>query len=91
MADVVIYTTAYCGYCVRAKKLCDQLGIPYEERRLDDDWELREKLSEEHNWRTVPMIFIRDRFVGGYDDFHDLHRSGRLEAVLQDKESAPGA
>lgn len=91
MADVIIYTTAYCGYCVRAKRLCDQLGIPYEERRLDDDWELRDKLSEEHNWRTVPMIFIRDRFIGGFDDFQELHQSGRLQPMLSGDQSPTGA
>lgn len=91
MADVIIYTTARCGYCVRAKNLLGQLEIPFDERRLDDDWDLREKLSNQYNWRTVPMIFIRDRFIGGYDDLNALHRAGRLQALLQGEANAPEA
>lgn len=82
MANVTLYTTANCGFCVRAKNLLKQLDIPFEEKRLDHDWELREKLAEKHNWRTVPMIFIRDQFIGGYDDLSELHREGRLMGMV---------
>ena len=32
-----MYTTAWCGYCVRAKALLDQRGLEYEEIHMDDD------------------------------------------------------
>ncbi len=32
-----MYTTRWCGYCVRAKALLDGLGLDYEEINLDDD------------------------------------------------------
>jgi len=32
-----MYTTAWCGYCVRAKALLDGKGIEYDEINLDDD------------------------------------------------------
>ena len=37
MTRVQMYTTRWCGYCVRAKALLDAKGIAYEEISLDDD------------------------------------------------------
>jgi len=37
MAKIQMYTTTWCGYCVRAKTLLDSLGLEYEEIQLDDD------------------------------------------------------
>jgi glutaredoxin 3 len=31
MARIQMYTTRWCGYCVRAKTLLDSRGIPFEE------------------------------------------------------------
>ena len=44
MAQVRIFTTRWCGYCVRAKALLDSRGIPYEEVPLDDEIGFRQKL-----------------------------------------------
>src|SRR5581483_5036287 len=46
MAQVRMYTTRWCGYCVRAKALLDGRGIPYEEIDLADDPSFRERLDE---------------------------------------------
>lgn len=82
MAHVRIYTTSNCPYCVRAMALFTRLGAAYEEIDLTRDDALRAKLSAENNWRTVPMIFIGDTFVGGYDDLSEMHRAGKLQALL---------
>lgn len=83
MAPVTIYTTRICPYCIRVKRLFDSLGVAYEEIGLDGQYELRARLSEENGgWRTVPMVFIGDRFVGGFDDVNELRRSGELQTIL---------
>ncbi len=79
MRDIKVYTTRICSYCQAAKRLLDQLGLPYEEIGLDDKPELRQKLSEENgHYRTVPMIFVDGRFVGGFTDLQALHKQGKL-------------
>lgn len=82
MTPVRVYTTNNCPYCVRATALFARLGVAYEEIDLTHNDALRTKLSTENNWRTVPMIFVGDTFVGGYDDLSELHRSGKLKALL---------
>ncbi len=83
MANVQIYTTSSCPYCVAAKNLFSTLNVPYEEINLDGNSELRMKLSQENNgWRTVPMIFIHNKFTGGFDDINKLHKQGELTKLL---------
>ena len=82
MARVQMYTTAWCGYCVRAKALLDSKGIEYEEIRLDDDPRFRQKLLDLTGGWTVPQILLDGRPIGGYTELWQLDKSGRLEAEL---------
>ena len=74
----VIYTKDHCPYCVKAKDLLDKLKITYQEFSLNNDVDLHEKLIEETNQRTVPYIYINERFIGGYDQLSSLHKNGRI-------------
>lgn len=65
-----------------AKQLFTSLKVPFEEKNLAADPAEAEALSEKYNWNTVPMIFIGDEFVGGYDDVSAMHHRGELEAKL---------
>jgi glutaredoxin 3 len=82
MARVQMYTTAWCGYCVRAKALLDSKGIEYDEIRLDDDPQFRQKLLELTDSWTVPQILIDGRPIGGYTELWRLDKSGSLDAQL---------
>ncbi len=82
MSPVTIYTSFYCTYCRRAKRLLEKKQVDYEEIRLDEDLEKREELVESLNWRTVPMIFVNEQFIGGYDQLAALERSGELDRML---------
>jgi len=89
MSRVKICTTRACPYCRAAKHLLSSLGINFEEVHLDQDPELRQRLSADNNgWRTVPMIFIDERLIGGYHELQELARSGQLGVQLQQAESA---
>jgi glutaredoxin 3 len=83
LANVKIYTTTVCPYCNAAKNLFKTLKIEYEEINLDDNPDLRVQLSMENNgWRTVPMIFINNKFIGGFDDTNKLYKEGNLLKML---------
>jgi glutaredoxin 3 len=83
MAKVIIYTKSVCPYCSSAKELFKNLGVAFEEINLDGKDELRAKLSMENNgYRTVPMIFINNKFIGGFDDANSLHKKGELKNIL---------
>ena len=82
MAQVIIYTTQVCPYCVRAKQLLQRKGAAYEEIDISTDPEQRQALITRTRMRTVPQIFINDEFIGGCDDLYALERNGELDARL---------
>jgi len=81
-AKVIIYTTAWCGYCAAAKRLLNSKQVTFEEIAVDGNPELRAEIAERSGRRTVPQIFINEQSVGGYDDIAALDASGELEQLL---------
>jgi glutaredoxin 3 len=82
MRPILVYTTRWCGYCVRAKALLRSRGLPFEEVSLDDEPAFREKLYELTGGWTVPQITIGDEVIGGYTELWRLDRSGDLDGKL---------
>ena len=84
MAQVKMYTTQVCPFCIRAKMLLKQRGVEQiEEVRIDLDPTERQAMMDRTGRRTVPQIFIGDTHVGGCDDLIALDQRGELAALLQ--------
>jgi len=81
MAQIQMYTTRWCGYCVRAKTLLQSRGLDFEEIFLDDDPAFRQRLLELTGSWTVPQILIDGRPIGGYTELWQLDRSGELDKL----------
>ena len=83
MANIEIYSTGSCPYCVAAKNLLKSKGLEWSEVRVDSDLAQRETmLARSGGRRTVPQIFINDQHVGGYDDLVAADRNGKLAQLL---------
>ncbi len=83
MPNVVIYTTAHCPYCIRARNLLDKKGVDYTDHRIDEHPDLRPEMIGRANGHTsVPQIFIDDFHVGGFDDMAELDVDGELDQRL---------
>jgi len=83
MNIVRLYTTPACPFCIRAKELLAEERIPFEEFDLSNDPGLRTILSTQTGWKTVPMIFIGEDFVGGCQELIRLKQSGQLMNKVQ--------
>ena len=84
MQKIRVYTTVVCPYCIQAKRLLTSAGLDFEEISVEDNPDLRAKLSADNGgYRTVPMIFIGDEFIGGFSELATLHRQGQLLAKAQ--------
>lgn len=80
---VLIYTTAVCPYCIRAKQLLTARGVTViEEVRVDLDPLRREEMMQKTQRRTVPQIYIGTTHVGGCDDLIALDAAGKLKPLL---------
>jgi glutaredoxin 1 len=77
MSKYIIYGTANCSFCVRAKELCERTGVAYEYKELrskEDLAEMQEKIGV--STRTVPQIIRMDdgfgEHIGGYTELSRL-------------------
>ena len=82
MAEVKLYVTQYCPYCIAAKDLFDRKGVAYETIDVSGDDDKRSWLREVTGQRTVPQIFIDGKPYGGFTDVAALDRQGELDALL---------
>jgi glutaredoxin 3 len=86
-----MYTTAYCPYCVRARRLLDAKGVSYRDIRVDAEPGLRQEMIRLSGRRTVPQIWVGQQHVGGCTELYDLERRGQLDSMLaEDAARAPG-
>jgi len=83
VANVEVYSTQYCPFCVRAKALLTNKGVAFNEIDVTSNPALREKMVElAGGRRTVPEIFINGKIIGGYDELRALEMAGELDALL---------
>ena len=86
MAEIVIYTTAFCPYCHAAKALLNRKGVAFKEIDVSGDPEGRRRMTERAGGRrTVPQIFIGDRHIGGCDDLYALDGRGDLDPLFVER------
>ncbi|KTD16704.1 glutaredoxin 3 [Legionella jordanis] len=83
MAEVIMYSTAYCPYCTKARDLLDRKGITYTDIRVDDQPDRRDEMITKSGRRTVPQIFINGQHIGGCDDMYALEEEGHLDKLLR--------
>ena len=81
-ATVKIYSSAWCPFCVQAKRLLDSKGVQYDEISVDGQPAMRAQMMQESGRHTVPQIWINDRHIGGCDDLYALEQNRKLDALL---------
>lgn len=80
---ITIYSSAWCPYCMMAKRLLDRKGASYDEILVDGKPELRAEMrAKAGGVNTVPQIWIGTQHVGGCDDLHALDAAGKLDPLL---------
>ena len=83
MAEIIVYTTNYCPYCIKVKQLLIKKGVEFKEIDLTDNDAERMRLVEKSGGRkTVPQIFVNDKHIGGCDDLFALDAKGELDSLL---------
>jgi glutaredoxin 3 len=82
-AEVMMYSTAQCPYCIRAERFLAAKGVQdIAKVRVDLEPARRVEMMSRTGRRTVPQIYIGDTHVGGFDDLVALDRAGGLDPLL---------
>ena len=68
MTKAIVWSNIGCHFCEMAKDLLKQKGIEYEERNIALDWKVEQLLEAVPGARSVPQIFLDDKYIGSYDN-----------------------
>ena len=86
MPEVTVYTASFCGFCLQVTALLERRGIPYTERSVEDEPDLREKLLARSGRRTLPQVYVGERYIGGAEELRALDASGGLLQLMKTEE-----
>ena len=82
MSQVIVYSSDYCPYCIRAKQLLQSKKVAFEEIKVDGKPQVRAEMAQKAGRTSVPQIWIGARHIGGCDDLMALERAGKLDGLL---------
>lgn len=95
MLPAQVFGRASCPFTHRALRLLEQRGVEhvYTELAAPGGFQLAPRLTAATGQRTVPYVFLRGQFVGGYDALDEIDRLGQLDTMVQTPEerAASGA
>ncbi len=74
-ADVVVYTTSWCGWCRKTVAWLDEAGVDYENRDIESNPRYRAELLAKTGTTSIPMVEIDGQIVRGFSP-------GRMERLL---------
>ena len=72
LGQVLVFSITGCPFCVRTKRLLNDLEVPFVDVNLEKIPERRYEMQEKTGRRTVPQIFFNSKHIGGYDDLRKL-------------------
>jgi glutaredoxin 3 len=82
VAPVTVYTSSFCGHCIRVLDLLQRRGIEYTEISVEDSPGLRDELVAKSGRRSLPQIYLGERYLGGAEELAAMDRSGELDRLL---------
>ncbi len=72
-----------CGNSLRALEALRRAGAPVTAVDILPDPAIRQELSSQSGWPTIPQVFVRGELLGGADIVEELEASGELERKLE--------
>lgn len=83
MPKVEMYSKVPCPYCVRAKNFFIENQIEFTEHDMTDRWDEMDTIKNKFGWKTVPLILIDGKLIGGYTDLMNLVSEDKLKDLLK--------
>lgn len=74
-----------CGFSANVVGILNYLGVKFQSYNVLEDLELREGIKSFSDWPTIPQIYIKNEFIGGFDILKDLAENGEIEEILSKK------
>lgn len=91
--DVVLFmkgvpNAPQCGFSGQIVQLLNSLKVDYKGVDVLASDELRQGVKDYSNWPTLPQLYIKGEFIGGYDIVREMLHSKELQKFLTEKNIA---
>jgi monothiol glutaredoxin len=88
--DVVLYMKGtpvfpMCGFSAGVVQVLSQLDVKFQAYNVLDDQDIREGIKSYSNWPTIPQLYVKGEFVGGFDIVREMAESGELQTMLKEQ------
>jgi monothiol glutaredoxin len=88
--DVVLFMKGtmnfpQCGFSSGVAQLLQFLQIEAQDVNVLESDELRQGIKDYSNWPTIPQLYVKGEFVGGFDIVKEMFESGEFFGMLEDK------
>ena len=74
-----------CGNSLRALEALRRAGAPVTAVDILPDPAIRQELSAQSGWPTIPQVFVKGELLGGADIVEELEQTGELERALEER------
>lgn len=64
--EVILYSTAWCGYCTKARNFMNEKGIAFREEDIEKSASARQAY-EALGGRGVPLLNVKGTVISGYN------------------------
>ena len=68
LSRIVVFGAEYCGFCKRAHTLLSKAKVQFDYMDVEEDnnMNLLHEFQKKYSYHKIPMIFVDERFIGGY-------------------------
>ena len=82
-SDVVLFMKGtpvfpQCGFSAAVVEVLSNLGVKFNTVNVLDSDEMREGIKKFSDWPTIPQLYVKEEFIGGYDIVKEMHETGEL-------------
>jgi len=88
--DVVLFMKGspmmpQCGFSAAVTQVLTMLNVKFKGIDVLQDADFREGVKQFSSWPTIPQLYVKGEFVGGCDIVREMHDSGELKQLLDNK------
>ena len=74
-----------CGFSAAIAQALTVLEVKFKGIDVLADDNLRQGIKEFSSWPTIPQLYVKGEFGGGSDIVREMHESGELKKLFDDK------
>ena len=74
-----------CGFSLAVSNVLKHLKVNFKGINVLENEELRQGIKEFSDWPTIPQLYLKGEFLGGWDIVKEMYESGELQKKLSEK------